>query len=146
MALRVRAMAIGAACAALLTQGCASDTCERLCQWFDDVHEERGEAPGEACRETCESDYSQANNYCRYDLRALSRCVEESIADNQGELFEPEEPVDEVTWGDCGEEIDAANESCGCLIAECVGECAQDYALRERTPTCEAINATAPEP
>lgn len=117
-------------CASALIQGCAPRTCERLCQWFEDVALESEEEPWANCQEVCEQDYSQASNACRRELKDLSGCVDELSAEN--------------AWSECDSELEETDEQCACSIQECVDGCEETHYRRVRTAICNAINATQP--
>lgn len=117
-------------CASAGLQGCAPQTCERLCLWFEDVDQEREQEPWDECQEVCEQDYSQASNDCRSALRDMSKCVDGLSS--------------EAAWTECSSEIEHADEQCACSVDECTDDCADEYFLRLRIPTCNAINATEP--
>ena len=110
--------------------GCASRTCDRLCEWLDGVSGDREEEPWEGCVDACEDDYSQASNYCRTSLRRLTRCVEGFSAEH--------------AWATCQEDFEEASDECACTINECVDECAETHGERVPTETCTAIVATQP--
>jgi hypothetical protein len=91
----------------LLLSGCATSTCEDLCEWFDGCRQEDDEAWGE-CQEVCEEDYSDGANYCRDALHRLGRCVSGESCDD--------------AWSGCEEERIDALDDCKCLMTETTEE------------------------
>lgn len=107
----------------LLLSGCATSTCENLCDWFDSCRQDDDEG-WDACQDVCEEDYGDEGNYCRDALHALGRCVSgESCSD---------------AWDDCEEERADSIDDCGCLMTETT----EDSFISE---TCLAILDAVPD-
>lgn len=118
--------------------GCATPTCERLCQWLGEIDDEEEHERRADCEATCEDDYGQAGNYCRDRLHDLSQCVANVLP---GE----EQTLAEASWLDCDDELTLAIDSCGCNRSECTGRCTEDNGIvRTVSPTCGAITSTEP--
>jgi hypothetical protein len=115
---------VAAVVGVLLSAGCAEATCERLCQWFEDVRVDReDDGSWEGCQATCEDDYGRAQNYCRDSLNDASACVADVEAGD--------DPLDEASAGECGEEIERARDDCAC-------------GMEAHSETCAALNGARP--
>ncbi len=118
-------------CVGVGLSGCASRTCDRLCEWLDEASAERAAEPWAGCTDACEQDYAAATNYCRASLGRLSRCVEGQEAED--------------AWDECRVDFDEATDECVCTIDSCEDECADEHGLRLPSDTCNAIVESEPD-